>query len=103
MIDSLWSPQGFLAGDVAVGIIATVCAAWGYVEISMHREDVGQRWRLIGSRVARWMVAVGWTIIAMRIWYALWTVGDAPIAAASVLALSLVGSGWIVHNIVKGV
>ena len=102
MIDHLWDASGFVIGDVSVGIVATICAAWGYVEIAMHSGDqASTRLRKYGAIAARWMVAVGWTIIAIRIWYALATVGDAPIAAASVLALALVGSGWIVLNIVK--
>ena len=103
MIDSLWSSQGFVAGDLALAIVATICAAWSYVEIAMHRADTGEQWRVKGELAARWMVALGWTIISIRIWYALWVAGDAPIAAASVVALSLIGSGWILHNIVKGV
>ena len=103
MIEYLWSQTGFVLGDVALGIIATICSAWGYVEIAMHRGDaIGPNARAWGACAARWMVAVGWTIIALRIWYALATRGDAPIAAASVLALALVGSGWITHHIVKG-
>lgn len=101
MIDSLWSPMGFVVGDVSLGIVSTVCAAWSYVEIAMHRNDEGQRGRLLAALIARWMVSIGWTIISIRIWYALAVFGDAPIAAASVLALSLVGGGWITLNIVK--
>ena len=125
MIDHLWSQVGFVAGDVSLGLIATVCALLGYVEIATHsagRDPAppGQalellrhalrcplaalrsaRSRVVGAVVARWMVALGWTIIAIRIWYALVVHGDAPIAAASVLALSLIGSGWIVLNMVR--
>ena len=101
MIDSLWAQTGFVVGDISLGVIATVCAAWGYVEIAMHAGDRDTPLRRHGAIAARWMVALGWTIIAIRIWYALATHGDAPIAAASVLALSLVGSGWITLNLVR--
>ena len=95
MIDSFWTQSGFVIGDVSLGVVATMCAAWGYVDIAMHRGDGLSTRRLWAALVARWMLALGWTIIAIRIWYALSTLGDAPIAAASVIALSLIGSGWI--------
>lgn len=103
MIDYLWDQTGFVVGDFSLAVVATICAAWGYVEIAMHSSDKhASPVRKYGAFVARWMVAIGWTIISIRIWWALAAEGDAPIAAASVLALSLVGSGWITLNIVKG-
>jgi hypothetical protein len=97
----LFDPSGFVIGDIGLGIIATVCAAWCYVELAMHRHDDHDTFRLWLELAARWMVALGWTIIAIRIWYALATIGDAPVAAVSVIALALVGSGWITLNIAR--
>ena len=39
---------------------------------------------------ARWLLLVGWGVLAVRLWWAILVYGDAPIHPVSLLALTLI-------------
>lgn len=88
----LLNPTGFVYGDFAVALISSLAAAFSYVRIACTSHDIG-----------RWMIALGWTLIAVRLWHSLAIHGDAPVAPISLIALSMIGGGTVLMQIKKGV
>lgn len=82
--------EGFIYGDIALGFIATVAAFVGYYDVSGNCKSI-----------PRWMIAIGWTILSLRIWMALAAYGDAPIAVISVVALSMIGVGTVLLSFTR--
>jgi hypothetical protein len=84
----LLTGEGLIHLDIALGLLAAATATIQYWRIAT--------WRSHGFVLAgRWMIAVGWTIIAGRITQTLIMVGDILISLPSLIALILVSAGSI--------
>ena len=80
---------GMVALDVALAALATVAACIQYWRIASWRSS-------IFAYVGRWMVALGWTTLAGRVWQTLYTVGDILISLPSLISLVLIAAGSII-------
>lgn len=109
----LLNPTGFVYGDVAVALISSLAAAFAYMRIACTTPLVydppllrwvwrAARFSITGDNIPRWMIALGWTLIAVRLWHSLAVHGDAPVAPISLIALSMIGGGAVLLQIKKG-
>jgi hypothetical protein len=80
---------GMVALDVSLAALATIAAGIQYWRIASWRSSVF-------AYVGRWMVALGWTTLAGRVWQTLYTVGDILISLPSLISLVLIAAGSII-------
>jgi hypothetical protein len=111
----MFNQSAFTIGDYLAAIVATLTALFLYAEISKTCKWTHTLWKafiikhdaheflpmITLRQSALWMMAIGWTLISIRIWMALIEFGDAPIAPISVVALLLVGCGTIVLQLIR--
>lgn len=80
--------RGMVFIDVTLALLATVAALMQYWRIACWTSTTPV-W------VGRWMMALGWTTLAGRVWQQLWTVGDILISLPSLISLILLAAGAI--------
>ena len=80
---------GMIALDVSVGLLATVAACIQYWRIACWGSS-------IFAYIGRWMIAIGWTTLAARVWQTLYQVGDILISLPSLISLVLIAAGSII-------
>jgi len=80
--------EGLQHLDIALGLLAAMAATMQYWRIVVWRSS-----KLV--LVGRWLMALGWTIIAGRIVQMLWTAGDIMISLPSLIAMMMLSSGSI--------
>lgn len=84
----LLTGRGLVAVDVALATMATIAALFQYWRIGTWK----CRRRVL---VGRWLIALGWTSLAARIWQTLITSGDILISLPSLISLILIAAGTI--------
>ena len=77
-------PPDYVYGDIALGVIATITAALMILRVAVLNEI---------TSVARWLLILGWTVLALRIWTALYLYGDIVIHPVGLIALASLGIG----------
>jgi lysylphosphatidylglycerol synthetase-like protein (DUF2156 family) len=80
---------GMVALDIAVAALATVAALIQYWRIASWRSSTL-------AYIGRWLVALGWTTLAGRVWQTLYTVGDILISLPSLVSLIMIAAGSII-------
>ncbi len=88
-IDYLMSGAGMIGADWGIAVLSVVCG-------------VIQYWRIVSSasraplKVAgRWLIALGWTILSLRLLYGLLNGYDPQIAPPSLIAVAFLAFGTI--------
>jgi len=77
---------GYFAGDIGLAVLITFAALMTYARIAFER-----RQKYV---VARMAAGVGFTIWAIRFWWTLAVGGDVIVAPVSMIAITLVCSGY---------
>lgn len=90
MIEPTWiNGSGMLTADWALALLAALSAAVQYWRIAVNTKRTPLR--LIGL----WCVALGWTMLALRLLWALSAGYDPKIAPLSLVAAGLLAAGTI--------
>lgn len=91
MTSELWNSGAELGfADNLLGLLALIAASYAYWLLATRPCHTA-------LYVARWCIAVGWTILALRMLIAWWAGYDVQIAPVSLIALALLGAGSILR------
>lgn len=88
MIEHIFDGTGYQPGDVALAILITFCAALTYCRVAFEPIQV------LRMPAPRMMIALGFTLWAMRFWVTIWQGGDVIVAPLSMLAIGLIALGY---------
>lgn len=79
--------RGYFLGDVALAILITLSACLTYARIAFEVKT-------LRFPFPRAVMAVGWTMWAMRFWWSIFTDLDVIVAPISMVAIAMVASGY---------
>jgi hypothetical protein len=75
--------------DISVGLLATIAAIIQYWRIACWSAT-------LPIYAGRWLMAIGWTTLAGRVWQTLYQIGDILISLPSLISLIFIASGSII-------
>lgn len=93
MIQDMLDGAGYVPGDYALAVLITLAACVTYARIAF---EIVPTLRVPAPRL---LMALGWTILALRFWLTLAMGGDVIVAPVSLVALGMITSGYCLVQI----
>jgi hypothetical protein len=84
IVGDLFSGSGLIRADWALSVLVMAAAAMSWWNIAYRGHSAGA-----------WMIAMGFSLLGVRMILTLITGGDPPISPIGIVSLSLISFGWV--------